>query len=78
MTGEAGPMILPFPWTSLAKRPFSTALKFYKFSVEIAIPLRVILISVFHYGAAGIGNNFAEISDDATRIVNITAKVIQC
>ena len=50
MTRGAGPMILPFPWTSPAPWPFSAALKFYKFSVEIAIPLRVILIPVFHYG----------------------------
>ena len=50
MTGGAGPMILPFPWTSPAPWPFSAALKFYKYSVEIAIPLTVILIPVFHYG----------------------------
>ena len=41
---------LPFPWTSPASRPFSAALKFYKFSMKIAIPLRVILIPLFHYG----------------------------
>ena len=43
----------PFPWTSPAPRPFSAALKFYKFYVEIAIALRVILIPVFHYGSQG-------------------------
>ena len=53
VTGAAGPMTLTFPSPSPGPRPLSAAPTFYIQSVEIAIPLRVILISVFHYGWSG-------------------------
>ena len=43
-------MTLTFPWTSVDPGPTSTALKFYIYSVEIAIPPRLMLIPVFHTG----------------------------
>ena len=46
--GGAGPMTLTFPSTSADPGPHSTWLKFYIYSAEIAIPLRVILIPVLH------------------------------
>ena len=45
--GGAGPMTLTFPSTLAGPGPHSVALKFYK-SAEIAVPLRVILIPIFH------------------------------
>ena len=48
--GGAGLMTLTFPLTSAGPRPTSAALKFYIFSAEIAIPLRLMLIPVFHNG----------------------------
>ena len=52
MTGVVRPMTLTFPLPSPGPRPLSAAPTFYIYiqSVEIAIPLRVILIPVFHYG----------------------------
>ena len=47
MTGE-GLMTLTFPLTPAGPGPTSVALKFYVFSTEIAIPLRLMLIPVFH------------------------------
>ena len=51
MTGE-GRGLWPwlFPFTSAGPGPTSVALKFYIFSAEIAIPLRLMLIPVFHNG----------------------------
>ena len=43
-------LTLTFPLTSAGSGPTSTALKFYVFSAEIAIPLRLMLIPVFHLG----------------------------
>ena len=43
-------MTLTFPLTSAGPGPTSAALKFYIFSAEIAIPLRLMLIPVFHPG----------------------------
>ena len=51
--GGAGPMTLTFPWTSAGPGPTSASLKFYIYSVEIAIPLRLMLIPVFHTGQVG-------------------------
>ena len=48
--GGAGLMTLTFPLTSAGPGPTSAALKFYIFSAEIAIPLRLMLIPVFHNG----------------------------
>ena len=48
--GGAGLMTLTFPLTSAGPGPTSVALKFYIFSAEIAIPLRLMLIRVFHNG----------------------------
>ena len=48
--GGTGLMTLTFPLTSAGPRPTSAALKFYIFSAEIAIPLRLMLIPVFHNG----------------------------
>ena len=48
MTGAAGLMTLTFLSTSPGQRLFSIHLKFYIYSAEIAVPLRVILIPVFH------------------------------
>ena len=48
MTGAASPMTLTFPSTSPGPRPLSVHLKFYIYSAKIAVPLRVILIPVFH------------------------------
>ena len=48
--GGAGLMTLTFPLTSASPGPTSAALKFYIFSAEIAIPLRLMLIPVFHNG----------------------------
>ena len=48
--GGAGLMTLTFPLTSASPGPTSAALKFYVFSAEIAIPLRLMLIPVFHNG----------------------------
>ena len=50
--GGAGLMTLTFPLTSAGPGPTSAALKFYIFSAEIAMPLRLMLIPVFHNGAA--------------------------
>ena len=47
--GGAG-LTLTFPLTSAGPGPTSAALKFYTFSAEIAIPLRLMLIPVFHNG----------------------------
>ena len=52
MTGAVGPMTLTFPSTSAGPGPTSAALKFYKYFAEIAIPLRLMLIPVFHMGMA--------------------------
>ena len=41
-------MTLTFPLTSAGPGPHSVGLKFYKLSAEIAVPLRVILIPIFH------------------------------
>ena len=49
--GGAGLMTLTFPLTSAGPGPTSAALKFYTFSAEIAIPLKLMLIPVFHNGA---------------------------
>ena len=52
--GGADLMTLTFPLTSALSAgpgPTSAALKFYIFSAEIAIPLRLMLIPVFHPGA---------------------------
>ena len=46
--GGAGLMTLTFPLTSAGPGPTSAALKFYIFSAEIAIPLMLMLIPVFH------------------------------
>ena len=46
----AGLMTLTFPLTSAGPGPTSTALKFYIFFADIAIPLRLMLILVFHPG----------------------------
>ena len=46
--GGVGPMTLTFPSTSAGPGPHSAPLKVYIYSAEIAIPLRVILIPVFH------------------------------
>ena len=46
-------MTLTFPLTSAGPGPTSAALKFYIFSAEIAIPLRLMLIPVFHPGCSG-------------------------
>ena len=48
--GGVGLMTLTFPLTSEGPGPTSAALKFYIFSAEIAIPLRLMLIPVFHPG----------------------------
>ena len=48
MTGEVGPMTLTFPTTLPGPRPQSAPLKFYIWSAEIVVPLRVIIIPVFH------------------------------
>ena len=48
--GGAGLMTLTFPLTSAGPGPTSAALKFYIFSAKIAIPLRLMLIPVFHPG----------------------------
>ena len=48
MPGAAGPITLAFLSTSPGPRPLSVHLKFYIYSAEIAAPLRVILIPVFH------------------------------
>ena len=48
--GGAGLMTLTFPLTSAGPGPTSTALKFYIFSAEIAIPLRLMQIPVFPPG----------------------------
>ena len=45
--GGAGPMTVTFPLNSAGPGPHSAPLKFYIYSAEIAIPLRVILIPVF-------------------------------
>ena len=50
MTGAVGPMTLTFPLTSTGPGPTSAALKFYIYSAEIAIRLRLMLIPVFHTG----------------------------
>ena len=50
MTGAVAPMILTFLSTSAGPGPTSAALKFYIYSAEIAIPLRLMLIPVFHTG----------------------------
>ena len=47
----AGLMTLTFPLTLAGPGPTSVALKFYIFSAEIAIPLRLMRIPVFHPGA---------------------------
>ena len=47
-------MTLTFPLTSAGPGPTSAALKFYIFSAEIAIPLRLMLIPVFHPGCHAI------------------------
>ena len=47
-------MTLTFPLTSAGPGPTSAALKFYIFSTEIAIPLRLMLIPVFHPGQMAI------------------------
>ena len=49
--GGVGLMTLTFPLTSAGPGPTSAALKFYIFSAEIAIPLRLMLIPVFHNGS---------------------------
>ena len=49
LTGAVGPMTLTFPSTS-GPGPTSAALKFYMYSAEIAILLRLMLIPVFHTG----------------------------
>ena len=46
-------MTLTFPLTSAGPGPTSAALKLYIFSAGIAIPLRLMLIPVFHPGALG-------------------------
>ena len=46
----AGLMTLTFLLTSAVPGPTSAALKLYIFSAEIAIPLRLMLIPVFHPG----------------------------
>ena len=45
-----GLMTLTFPLTSAGPGPTSAALKYYIFSAEIAIPLRLMLIPVFNPG----------------------------
>ena len=50
--GGAGLMTLTFLLTSAGPVPTSAALKFYIFSTEIAIPLRLMLIPVFHPGCS--------------------------
>ena len=52
--GGAGLMTLTFPLISAGPGPTSAALKFYIFSAEIAIPLRLMLISVFHPVSAAV------------------------
>ena len=49
--GGAGLMTLTFALTSAGPGPTSAALHFYIFSAEIAIPLRLMLIPVFHPGS---------------------------
>ena len=51
--GGVGLMTLTLPFTSAGPGPTSAALKFYIFSAEIAIPLRLMLIPVFHPGLTG-------------------------
>ena len=46
--GGERPMTMTFPSTLAGPGPHSAPLKFYIYSTEIAIPLRVILIPVFH------------------------------
>ena len=46
--GGVGPMTLTFPSTSAGPGSHSAPLNFYIYSAGIAIPLRIILISVFH------------------------------
>ena len=46
--GGTGPMTLTFLSSSAGPGPHSAPLKFYIYSAEIAIPLRVIMIPVFH------------------------------
>ena len=48
MTAAASPITLTFPSTSPGPHPLSIHLKFYIYYAEIAVPLRVILIPVFH------------------------------
>ena len=48
--GGVGLMTLTFPLISAGPGPTSAALKFYIFSAEIAIPLSLMLIPVFHNG----------------------------
>ena len=50
ISATAGLMTLTFPLTSAGPGPTSAALKFYIFSAEIAIPLRLMLIPIFHLG----------------------------
>ena len=52
-TRAVGPMTLIFPSPSPCPRPLKAAHTFYVLSVEIAISLRVILTTVFHYGLRG-------------------------
>ena len=49
--GGAGLMTLTFPLTLAGPGSTSAALKLYIFSAEIAIPLRLMLIPVFHNGS---------------------------
>ena len=49
--GGAGSMT-PFPSTSAGPGTHSVALKLYKSSAEISVPLKVILIPFFHAGIA--------------------------
>ena len=56
--GGAGLMTLTFPLTSAGPGPTSAALKFYIFSAEIAIPLWLMPIPVFHNGGCSAANSY--------------------
>ena len=75
--GGAGLMTLTFLLTSAGPGQTSAALKFCIFSAEIAIPLRMMLIPVFHNGRRS-PQGSRQRRDGAAGIINIAANVILC
>ena len=66
-----GLMTLTFLLTSAGPGPTSVALKFYIFSAEIAIPLRLMLIPLFHPGS-----HISMISNSVTHLQSYTNSAI--